>query len=226
MAILRVLFVGLPSCDRAVLSKLDLVIAVIAAAAFLRTILRSEFRPAISTIEGTIMMSDSPMKEDVSPEATVDTMSFGNPKGRAALMTLAASDVPPVPPRDTIPWIDRFRYRSWTTIVPALLMDLITSPRLSDSIFCSSCGRVEITSRLLMFMAGSVDGILPTSTNIVLTPSLSNWIFMNLNSLSLVSSVPNNKTQGCRDILNLTTSIEGLRFDLGQRSLVESTKGR
>ena len=77
-------------------------IAVIASAARLSTTRLIRLRPARSVMAGIMMMSDTSTNADVSPEASVETMSFGTPSGRAR-MPAVAIDVPPPPPMPMIP---------------------------------------------------------------------------------------------------------------------------
>jgi hypothetical protein len=59
----------------------------------------------MSTTEYIMVMSVSPTTGPVSPDAFVLTMSFGNPTGKTSLMTAETSEVPPVPPAETMPCI-------------------------------------------------------------------------------------------------------------------------
>ena len=59
--------------------------AQIAAAARVKMPRLTRLRPQISTIAGTIMMSLAPTKPRTSPLASVETMIFGTPSGRARI---------------------------------------------------------------------------------------------------------------------------------------------
>ena len=59
-----------------------------------------ELIPATSTIDGIITISLAPTYGAVFPDATVDTMTFGTPIGRA-LIAGVTNEVPPVPPKET-----------------------------------------------------------------------------------------------------------------------------
>ena len=58
--------------------------------------------PATSTTEYIIVMSMAPTYGRVSPDATVDTTSFGTPTGSCCIAWVT-SEVPPVPPMPTMP---------------------------------------------------------------------------------------------------------------------------
>jgi hypothetical protein len=66
-----------------------------AAAAFARIRRESRFNPAMSTTEYIIVMSLIPTYGRVSPEASVETMTFGKPTGNARM-----ADVPMVVPAE------------------------------------------------------------------------------------------------------------------------------
>ena len=85
------------------------VIADIAAAALLKIRWRIEFTPAMSTTEYIMVMSVSSMYGLMSPEATVDTISLGNPIGHVFRIRAQASEEPELPAAETIPWILNFR---------------------------------------------------------------------------------------------------------------------
>ena len=74
----------------------------IAAAAFARIRAEIELIPARSTTEYIIVTSTAPTYGRVSPEATVDTNSFGTPTGSDCI-AVAAIAVPPEPPIARIP---------------------------------------------------------------------------------------------------------------------------
>src|SRR5690554_7907944 len=67
-----------------------------AKAAFVNILVDMELRPDTSTIEGTIMMSLVTTYWDTFPEATVATITFGTPIGRALILGVTR-DIPPVP---------------------------------------------------------------------------------------------------------------------------------
>ncbi len=73
-----------------------------AAAALARIREETAFIPEMSTTEGIIVTSATPTYGRVSPEATVDTSSFGTPTGKL-FMAAAAMAEPPDPPRASTP---------------------------------------------------------------------------------------------------------------------------
>ena len=140
----------------------------------------------------------------MSPEATVETMSFGKPIGSAARITFAARDVPPVPPRATIPWIDFEVYKSFTRTVHASIILLMTSPRPSEemSVVCPLCER---TFELGMSTDGFVEGVRPTSTRrtLILLSVFVIWSRVYRSSWSFVSQVPRRRTHEVSGILTV-----------------------
>jgi hypothetical protein len=56
----------------------------------------------MSTTEYIIVTSTAPTYGRVSPDATVETISFGTPTGRARI-AVVATDVPPEPPSARTP---------------------------------------------------------------------------------------------------------------------------
>ena len=75
-----------------------------AAAAFPRICRDSRLSPAMSTIGYSMAMSFVPTNGRVSPDASVETISFGKPAGsdRIAVVPMV---VPAEPPREIRPWI-------------------------------------------------------------------------------------------------------------------------
>src|SRR5262249_1519581 len=73
-----------------------------APAALARTRVEILLSPEMSTTEYIIVMSLLPTYGRVSPEATVETNTFGTPKGRARI-ALDAITVPAVPPNPMTP---------------------------------------------------------------------------------------------------------------------------
>ena len=76
---------------------LAVVVPAWAAAAFASTVRLMRLRPLMSTIAGTITMSDTPTKPRTSLLASVETMTFGIPSGNARIAAVAI-DVPAPPP--------------------------------------------------------------------------------------------------------------------------------
>ncbi len=74
----------------------------IAAAALPMILAEIWLTPAMSTTEYIIAMSTAPTYGRVSPDPTVDTISFGTPTGSRCIACVT-SDVPPVPPMPTTP---------------------------------------------------------------------------------------------------------------------------
>lgn len=72
-------------------------IPAIAWAALPRTVREMRLIPATSVTEYIIAMSDGPTYADTSPLATVETMTFGTPTGRARIAGVMSA-VPPEPP--------------------------------------------------------------------------------------------------------------------------------
>jgi hypothetical protein len=77
-------------------------IAQIAAPARRKTPRDTRFKPATSTMLGIMTMSRSPTYGATLPLATVDTITFGMPSGRARITAVAIA-VPPLPPSDNTP---------------------------------------------------------------------------------------------------------------------------
>ncbi len=73
----------------------------IAPAAFARIRREIRFSPAMSTTEYIIVTSTAPTYGRVSPDASVDTISFGTPTGRARIACVTIAE-PPEPPRPAI----------------------------------------------------------------------------------------------------------------------------
>ena len=73
-----------------------------AKAALVNILVDMEFNPDTSTIDGIIIISLVPTYCWTFPDATVDTITFGTPIGKA-LIPGVTKDVPPVPPREIIP---------------------------------------------------------------------------------------------------------------------------
>ena len=69
----------------------------IAAAAFARIRAETWLIPAMSTTEYVIVTSTAPTYGRVSPEASVETISFGTPTGSARIARVAIAE-PPEPP--------------------------------------------------------------------------------------------------------------------------------
>ena len=117
-----------------------------AAAELLRIVFRSSLVPAMSTTEYIRVMSVSPTRGPVSPEATVLAMSLGNPMGRVRI-TAEAKLVPPLPPALMIPWIGLSLRSSSMHRVVQLIMNLIASPRgRSCNVLLPSFGPNLVTS--------------------------------------------------------------------------------
>ena len=74
----------------------------IAPAAFAMICAEIALTPAMSTTEYIIVTSTAPTYGRVSPEAIVDTISFGTPTGRARIADVAI-DEPPEPPSPRTP---------------------------------------------------------------------------------------------------------------------------
>jgi hypothetical protein len=74
----------------------------IAPAALVRIRAEIEFTPAMSTTEYIIVTSTAPTYGRVSPEARVETISFGTPTG-SARMPVVTTDEPPEPPMPSTP---------------------------------------------------------------------------------------------------------------------------
>ena len=74
----------------------------IAWAALCRITRLSRFSPARSVTAGIIAMSETSTKGATSPEASVETMSFGRPSG-SRRMPAVTIEVPPPPPMPTTP---------------------------------------------------------------------------------------------------------------------------
>ena len=74
----------------------------IAPAAFAMIRAETLLTPEMSTTEYIIVTSTAPTYGRVSPEATVETSSFGTPTGSARIAR-AAIDEPPEPPSARIP---------------------------------------------------------------------------------------------------------------------------
>jgi hypothetical protein len=79
-----------------------LIMPASACAAFPNTCREMRFRPATSVTEYNIAMSDGPTYALTSPDATVDTITFGTPTARARIDGVINA-VPPDPPAPTIP---------------------------------------------------------------------------------------------------------------------------
>ena len=70
--------------------------------AFLKIIFEILLMPATSTIDGIIKMSLVPTYLSTSPEAIVETISFGTPIGSFCIAGVT-NEVPPEPPKERIP---------------------------------------------------------------------------------------------------------------------------
>jgi hypothetical protein len=77
-------------------------IPAMAPAALLSIRAETELMPAMSTTEYIIVMSTAPTYGRVSPDASVETISFGTPTGRARMAVVTIDD-PPDPPRPSTP---------------------------------------------------------------------------------------------------------------------------
>ena len=107
----------------------------IAAAAFERIRAEMELMPATSTTDAIIAMSTAPTYGDTSPEATVETISFGSPIG-SARMAAVAIVVLPDPPAASTP-SHRFVACSASTVAraPSAIADT-AAPRSPASRSC------------------------------------------------------------------------------------------
>ena len=80
----------------------DPTIPEIAPAAFAMILADTRLTPEMSTTEYIIVTSTAPTYGRVSPDATVETSSFGTPTGSARIAR-AAIDEPPEPPSARMP---------------------------------------------------------------------------------------------------------------------------
>ncbi len=106
----------------------DSTIPQMAPAARLKMTLDMRFKPAISTTLGIMAISFVPTYGDMLPLVIVDTISFGNPMGKA-LIAAAAMAVPPPPPSAMAALISPFLTRRPSNWGAALAMAAMHSPR-------------------------------------------------------------------------------------------------
>jgi hypothetical protein len=83
--------------------------------------------PETSVTEFIIVRSDDPTYSAISPEATVETITFGTPIG-SARMPDVASAVPPLPPAPITPPTSRRDRRKRTNAVAIAAIALPRSP--------------------------------------------------------------------------------------------------
>ena len=100
----------------------------IAPAARPRMVREMRLSPATSTMAGIITMSFTPTYCAVLPLASVETMSFGNPSGRARI-AVVQMEVPPPPPREMTPSISPAACICASTTAAACPIAATHSPR-------------------------------------------------------------------------------------------------
>ncbi len=173
-------------------------IAAIAAAAFAR--IRSEIAliPAMSTTEYVIDTSTAPTYGRVSPEAIVETISFGTPTGSARIARVAI-DVPPEPPSARIPWSRPSSYSRRTTASAPRAIVSTASPRSVSA--ARSAPAAAATSAAGTSGSASGGPPLPASTSSTSAPSSRRRPRRNSYSSPFVSSVPSRTTVGMRTLL-------------------------
>ena len=149
------------------------------------------FTPAMSTTEYIIVTSTAPTYGRVSPDATVETISFGTPTGSARIACVAI-DEPPEPPSARIPSSRPSRCSCDTTRSAPSAIAVTAAPRspaaASSATFDANSSRP---------MSGMTEGsFTPASTSSTSTPCSSSRSRRNAYSVPLVSSVPSKTTVG------------------------------
>jgi len=133
----------------------------IAPAALVRIAESIEFIPAMSTTEYIVVMSESPVKELMSPAAMVETIIFGNPVGSAEFrIALLANEVPPLPPIEITPCREERDSLEFMNGTSALDILKITTFRGSSLNPAGGLGRRVLCG---MSISGWTTGVRPTS---------------------------------------------------------------
>src|SRR5699024_8585610 len=146
------------------------------------------FNPATSTIDGIITISLVPTYGCVFPEASVDTITFGTPIGKARIAGVTI-DVPPEPPNERTPSNLPCSYSSGSTYSIPLANPAVASPLsfLADN---SSMSLPNATATTMLVICASDAGPNPPVLIVnVLRPSDSSNSLAYKRSFALESHV-------------------------------------
>ena len=143
----------------------------------------------MSPTENIIVMSEMPTYDEVSPEATVETITFGTPYGRARITAVHAA-VPCSPPSPITPWTSPRPMRcSSSFVAPADITGCAASRDLPAFRAASAVPPARATWARVR--SARVAGVLitPMSTRSARLPSASSCSRRNSASCPFVSSV-------------------------------------
>ena len=150
--------------------------------------------PAISTTEYIIVTSTEPTYGLVSPDATVETMSFGTPIGSRRIAVVAIAE-PPEPPSAPIA---SSRPSEWSRVTTSAAPRAITSTAAPRSPAAASAATsppaAAATSARVISGCTSGSPTIPASTRMTSSPSSTSRSRRYPYSLPFVSSVPTSTT--------------------------------
>ena len=139
-------------------------------------VFENELMPDTSTMEGNMLMSDAPTYGVVSPDAIVETITFGTPIGSCCIAAVAI-EVPPDPPIEKMPSKRPFAYSAGTSFFTPSVIVAVASAR---SRFSTSVERSMSTAALTSSFGTSgakVASKMPQWMVSVLMPSCSKSCF-------------------------------------------------
>jgi hypothetical protein len=141
-----------------------------APAAFAMIRAETWFTPAMSTTEYIIVTSTEPTYGLVSPDATVETMSFGTPIGSSRIAWVTRAE-PPEPPR---PPIASSRPSAWSrftiSAAPRAIVSIAAPRSPAEARASASAPTAAATSSRVTSGAASGSPTIPASTSRTSTP--------------------------------------------------------
>src|SRR5438128_5079040 len=176
-----------------------------APAALLR--IRAEIRliPAMSTTEYIIVTSTAPTYGRVSPEATVETISFGTPTGSCRIAWVTIEE-PPEPPSPSTASRRPSPYSCFTTSAAPAPIAVTAPPRSPAAASCATAAPPARATSSRETSGSTCGSLTPASTSTTSTPCSRTRSRRNAYSLPFVSSVPTRTTVG-------TSGFRGERLD-------------
>ena len=167
-----------------------------APAAFAMILAETLFTPAMSTTEYIIVTSTEPTYGLVSPEATVETISFGTPMGSLRIACVTSAD-PPEPPRPPIASsLPSTWRRSTISAAPRAIVSTAAPRSPAAARDATSAPAAAATSSRVTSGAASGSPTMPASTRITSTPCSRILSARKAYSRPFVSSVPTRTTVG------------------------------
>ena len=175
-------------------NMLALLLLAIAPAAFAMIRALTRLTPAMSTTEYIIVTSTAPTYGRVSPEATVETISFGTPIGSSRIACVTSAD-PPDPPSPPIASRRPSAWRRLTISAAPRAMAAIAAPRspAAASAAASAPAAAATSSRVTSGVASGSPTI-PASTSTTCAPCSRIRSARNAYSFPFVSRVPTRTT--------------------------------